>query len=224
MTTLLSPQVSDLLDRLLAEAAAGDQDEIDRAFASADPEEGWPDRFRMADLLAGAALPVSREVGQFLYQLVRATSARTVVEFGTSFGISTIQLAAAVLDAGAGGRVVTAELSEQKAARAQANLRAAGVADAVELRVGDALETLDDASLGPVDLVLLDGWKDLYLPMVRVLEPQLAPGALVIADDLLLFPEQISAYVAHVSDPRNGWLSVELPFDDGLLLSTWLGG
>jgi predicted O-methyltransferase YrrM len=99
------------------------------------------------------------------------------VEFGTSFGISTLFLAAAVTDNGA-GHVVTTELSDKKAAAARADLDAAGVGDAVTILTGDALETLGGA-FESIDLVLLDGWKDLCLPVLGLLEPRLVPGALV---------------------------------------------
>src|SRR6202035_2923042 len=99
----------------------------------------------------------------------------TVVEFGTSFGISTIYLAAAVADNGS-GRVVTTELAAAKIAAARANLEEAGVGGPVTILAGDARQTLADVP-GPVGLVLLDGWKDLCLPVLRLLEPRLAPGA-----------------------------------------------
>jgi hypothetical protein len=55
--------------------------------------------------------------------------------------------------------------------------------------------------------------------MLKFLEPRLASGALVIADDLNLFPEKLASYVAFVRDPANGYVSVEVPLDDGLELS-----
>ena len=226
MNTLLSPAVTEVLDRLQASADANDDAEVAKALAVTDDGRAVPPPAELAALLAEAALPVSPEVGRFLYTLVRAVRPRLVVEFGTSFGLSTIQLAAGVLDAAAGGqvgRVVTTELHEGKAARAADNLAAAGVAHVVDVRVGDALATLDDPGLDGVDLVLLDGWNDLYLSVLRLLEPRLSVGALVVADDVTLFPEQMADYLAHVRDPAAGWLSVSLPLDDGLELSTWVG-
>jgi hypothetical protein len=96
------------------------------------------------------------------------------VEFGTSFGISTIHLAAAVTDNGT-GHVVTTELSTAKVKAARANLQQAGVGGVVTILAGDARQTLADVP-GPIGLVLLDGWKDLCLPVLRLLEPRLAPG------------------------------------------------
>jgi predicted O-methyltransferase YrrM len=224
MSILLSPPVTDVLDRLYAAADAGDDAQIAHAREVATAAgRGMPPSAELAELLAGAALPVAPEVGRLLYSLVRATPGRCVVEFGASFGISTIQLAAAVLDAGHGGRVVTTELHPAKAAQALDNLERAGVAAAVDLLVGDALTTLVDADVDAVDLLLLDGFTDLYLPVLRLLQPRLSPGALVVADDTLLFPDEAAPYLAHVREPANGWLSVSLPLDDGLELSTWIG-
>jgi len=163
-------------------------------------------------------MPVSSDVGRLLYALVRGCRPETVVEFGTSFGISTIHLAAAVTDNGS-GRVVTTELSDRKATAARQNLEQAGLAGVVTILQGDALETLASVT-GPVGLVLLDGWKELYLPVLRLLQPRLTPGALVIADDTSY--ESAADYLAHVRDPGNGFVSVDFPVDDGIEVSSWI--
>ena len=119
------------------------------------------------------------------------------MEFGTSYGISTLYLAAAVTDNGT-GHVFTTELSKKKAAAARANLDEAGVGGAVTILPGDALETLA-AVPGPVGIALVDGWKDLYLPVLRLLEPKLAPGALVAADDTTF--TTMADYLKYVRDP-----------------------
>ena len=146
--------------------------------------------------------------------LVRASRPATVVEFGTSFGISTIHLAAAVRDNGT-GRVVSTELNAAKVARARANLAEAGLADVVTILAGDARETLADLP-SPVGFVLLDGWKNLYLPVLRQLEPRLAAGALVVADDTVSMAAEMTDYLAYVRDPAHGYLSVSFPESDGL--------
>ncbi|HEX4009025.1 MAG TPA: class I SAM-dependent methyltransferase [Solirubrobacteraceae bacterium] len=137
------------------------------------------------------------------------------MEFGTSFGISTIYLAAAVRDNGIGS-VVTTELSETKVAAARANLVAAGVHHVIEILAGDARETLAGVQ-GPIQLVLLDGWKYLALPVLRMLEPSLTPGALVLADDTSL--PSMADYLVYVRDLRNGYESVEFPVADGVEIS-----
>ncbi len=176
--TLALPQLTATLSRMFAAAAqdSGDTPVLPsgRTYATASPLE-------RADAAENAYMPISAKAGRLLYALVRASRPETVVEFGTSFGISTIYLAAAVTDNGT-GRVVTTELSTAKVAAARANLDQAGVGGAVTILAGDARETLA-ALPGPVGLVLLDGWKDLCLPVLRLLEPRLAPGALVAADD-----------------------------------------
>jgi predicted O-methyltransferase YrrM len=145
----------------------------------------------------GAAPPlaVSPEVGELLYVLTLARVPRTAIEFGTSHGISTIYLAAALRDAGAGG-LVSAELLPEMAEAARANLTAADLAGVVEIRTGDALETLRDVE-GPVDLVFLDGRNDLYLDVLHLLEPALAEHALVLADLSAGDPDLVP-YLAHV--------------------------
>ena len=170
----------------------------------------------MAHLLDQAFIPVPPDAGRFLYALARATKG-TVVEFGTSLGISTIYLAAAVRDRGE-GIVLTTELHSGKAQKARENLRAAGLLDYVDLREGDALETLRNVT-GGVTFLFLDGWKKLYLPVLKLLEPALEPGAMIAADDLDLFPEVHKPYLAYVRNPESGYVSVEVPIGDRIELS-----
>jgi predicted O-methyltransferase YrrM len=131
------------------------------------------------------------------------------VEFGTSFGVSTIYLAVALRDGG-GGQLIGTELESTKAARAQANLAAAGLADIVDIRVGDALETLRNGVGGDIDLVLLDGAFSLYLPVLKLLEPHLGQGALVIAENAI---DDSGDYLTYVRNPDNGYRTIPLPFD-----------
>ena len=129
-------------------------------------------------------MPISPQGGDLLYILARAKRPNIIVEFGTSYGISTIYLAAAVAD-NRKGHVVSTELNTAKVAAARANLTEACLADHVTILPGDAMTTLNDVP-GPIDLVLLDGWKDLCLPLLRSLESRLAIGALIVADDINL--------------------------------------
>jgi predicted O-methyltransferase YrrM len=153
-------------------------------------------------------IPVSRQGGQLLYALTRGAGARRVVEFGASFGISTLYLAAAVRDNG-GGRVITTEIEPSKCRAVADNLRAAGLEALVELREGDARETLR-ALEAPVDVLFLDGWKDLYLPILELVAPVLRAGGMVVADNID-FPE-VRAYLARV---RGGGEFVSAPLSDG---------
>ena len=211
--SLTDPPVRPVLDRLFQ---AADQDGAQWVSI----RERHPDGFaamcarEQADAYGELYIPVSPEGGRLLYTLIRASRPATVVEFGTSFGISTIHLAAAVRDNGT-GRVVSTELNAAKVARARANLTEAGLADVVTILAGDARETLADLP-GPVGFVLLDGWKNLYLPILRQLEPRLAAGALVVADDTVSMAAQMTDYLAYVRDPAHGYLSVSFPESDGL--------
>lgn len=217
MSTLFSPRVAGVLDRLFAEAERGDPLVWEKVQAEKARRGGPVEEADLGELLGEAFMPVDRPSGRFLYNLVRAQGSRTVVEFGMSFGISTIHLAAAVRDNGA-GRVVTTELDAGKVRRATEHLDQAGLLDVVEVRHGDALETLRDLEAA-VDLAFLDGWKLLYLPVLRLLEPKLRPGAAVVADDLALFPDELQGYLEYVRDPSHGYSSVEVPIGDSFELS-----
>jgi predicted O-methyltransferase YrrM len=158
-------------------------------------------------------MPVSRDAGTFLYGLVRSTAAKRVVEFGTSFGISTIYFAAALQDNG-GGLVIGSELEPTKVAKANQHLIEAGLSEFVEIRAGDARETLHNT--GEIDLLFLDGWKNLYLDVLHLTMGSLKPGSVVLADDIDLFPEHLASYLAYIRDPANGFVSVYLPLGDGI--------
>lgn len=207
--TLYQPAVRAVLDRLHAES-----EQVDPPLLAKAEGKGGAER---AALLADAFIPVSRDAGQLLYALVRGAASGTVVEFGTSFAISTIYMAAALRDRGA-GTLVTTEIYERKAERAREYLSEAGLLDIVELRIGDARETLQDLERD-ISVVFLDGMKSLYLPVLKLIEPALAPGALVVGDDLDLFPEPLQAYLAYVRDAANGYVSVTLPIGDTMELS-----
>jgi predicted O-methyltransferase YrrM len=172
-----------------------------------------------AEAYGSAPLSITPEVGELLCVLVLARRPRTIVEFGASLGFSTIHLAAAARDAGA-GRVITTEIEPSKAAAAVQNLVACGLDDVVEMRVGDALSTLAD--VGEVDLLFLDGWNNLYSPVVDLLTPALKRGALVVADLSADDPDQVS-YVERMHDPDVGFVTVEIPLDAGVVVSAWLG-
>jgi predicted O-methyltransferase YrrM len=167
--------------------------------------------------LRDAFIPIDAAQGRALYQLARARGARRIVEFGASFGISTIYLAAAVRDNG-GGRVITTELEPSKVVRARANYARAGVDGEIELRAGDALQTLRDLD-GPIDLLFLDGWKEACLPVLQLLEPHLATGACVLCDDTKRFRRTLRPYIDHVRGRPDRYVSLDLPLGDGLEFS-----
>jgi predicted O-methyltransferase YrrM len=158
-------------------------------------------------------VPVSRKQGELLYLIARSLRAKRIVEFGTSFGISTTYLAAAVRD-NDGGVVIGSELDSNKVATAQRNLEEAGLSELVDIREGDAQETLQDPG-GIVDMVLLDGFKELYLPMLKMLTPHLRQGAVIIGDNIFTFRRALAPYVSFVQNPDNGFFSVTLLLGDG---------
>ncbi|MEO8778631.1 MAG: class I SAM-dependent methyltransferase [Rhodanobacter sp.] len=146
--------------------------------------------------LKSLPLAVSREVGALLYMLARHSGARTIVEFGTSFGLSTLCLAAVLRDNG-DAHLITTEFEPSKVAQARDNLAEAGLSDLVETREGDALQTLSINLPGRIDLVLLDGAKVLYPEILGLLQDHFRPGGLLIADDADYSPE----YLAQVRSP-----------------------
>lgn len=217
--TLNTPRVARLLDRLFVEASSSDAP-LAQQLGGLSPEERAR---RVAELTADyrrfygdvakhAFLAVSRETARLLYMLARSSKSRAIVEFGTSFGISTLHLAAALRDNG-GGRLIGSELEAGKVAAARANLQAAGLDDLVEVREGDALETLARDLPDIIDLVLFDGHKPLYPNILDRLEPRLRPGACLVADNAARSPE----YLARVRASGGGYLS--LPFADDVELS-----
>lgn len=163
--------------------------------------------------LKDAYIPVDPDQGKFLYVTARVLNAKRIVEFGTSFGISTIYLAAAAR--ANGGNVIGTELVPEKVNAARANVAQAGLAQFVDIREGDAMKTLSTID-EPIDLLLLDGWKDIYLPMVKMLTPKLRAGAAVIADNVFTFKTALRPYVAHMQNRENGFDSVTLPLGHGM--------
>jgi predicted O-methyltransferase YrrM len=212
--TLRTPRVQKVLDRLFAAA------ELDEDRRPAGVDYSGTTAQQRADLMRDIYMPVSAPGGNPLYSLVRASRPDTVVEFGTSFGISTIYLAAAVTDNGT-GRILTTEHSAAKAAAARANLTEAGVGGPVTILPGDALTTLASVD-GPIGLVLLDGWKDMCLPVLRLLEDRLAPGALVVADDTTF--ASMADYLRYVRDPGSAYVNVSFPVEDGVEISCYTRG
>jgi predicted O-methyltransferase YrrM len=217
MTILTSAPVAPLLDRLFAEADAA-HPSTSPAFASVSGDErrrlmtSKTDYRELYDKLKDFALPVSRETGKLLYLLARAGNARSIVEFGTSFGLSTLHLAAALRENG-GGRLITCEFEPSKLAIARENLAAGGLSDLVEFREGDALETLASDLPDTIDLLLLDGAKSLYMEVLKLVESRLRPGAVIVADNTDYCPD----YLDHVSSAAHGYWSMS--FTDDVELS-----
>jgi predicted O-methyltransferase YrrM len=217
MNALTTPPLSGLLQKLFADADASTA-ALERQRTAMSPEQRAAPHSPSADYrafymrLKDAHLAVSAETGKLLYVLARSIKARSIVEFGTSFGISTLHLAAALRDNG-GGHLIGSEFEPSKLVHARENLTAAGLSDLVEIREGDALESLSQDLPATIDLVLLDGAKPLYLRVLGLLEPRLHAGSLIVADNADWSPE----YLARVRAGDGGYLSV--PFGADVELS-----
>jgi len=216
---LSDPKISEVLVRLHAQADEHDATVIPDVLAEAG-KRGASTDLEMADLLAGAFMPIHPNAGRLLHLLAMSRPQGRIIEFGTSHGLSTLYLATAV--GSDESPVITTEMELSKIDLACANFEEAGLSDRIDLRVGDAFDTLADFSDG-IALIFLDGWKGLYLPLLRSLEPFLVAGAIVVADDTLLLPDLCAEYVDYVRSATDLYVSVGLPIDDGLEVSVYVG-
>jgi predicted O-methyltransferase YrrM len=201
---LTDPKVIAVIDRLQAERRR--------------PPNGGPRQSGEVDPHAYEefGFSIHPEQGDLIYLLCRAIGARRVVEFATSIGMSTLYFAAAIRDNG-GGKVIGSDIVPGKPAAARRNLAAAGLAAWVDLRPGDARETLRDLG-GPVDVALIDGWPggegpSLARQMMEIIAPQLRIGGIVINDNAE--PD----FLEYIRDPGNGFRSMTLPLKGGTELS-----
>ena len=166
------PLVDPVIERVLADFERRAEDEQRRTI-----QPGT----NLDDLL----LSVGREAGILLYLLATGAQSKHILELGSSYGYSTVWLGAAARQTG--GKVMSLELKEFKIEHARQALTRAGLSSRVEFYVGDCLDSLRTLP-GPFDFVLLDVWKDLYLPCFELVHPKLAPGGVIVADNML-FPE-----------------------------------
>src|ERR1700744_3279741 len=197
MITLTQAPVSTVLEQLFADADASRALLMQQmAGLSSEEREALMASARSADYRAFYVrakefhLAVSRQTGALLYMYARMTKAHSIIEFGTSFGVSTLHLAAALRDNG-GGLLITTEFESSKVAAARRTIAAAGLGDLVEVREGDALETLAGGLPEHVDLVLLDGAKALSPAVCSLLEPRLRAGSVLVADNADWSPEYL---------------------------------
>ena len=218
MNTLTTTPVSTVLHQLFSDAEASNATlrqtmgalpcaERDALMASARAMDFRPFYERAKQF----HLAVSRQTGALLYMLARSMKARSIIEFGTSFGVSTLHLAAALRDNG-GGQLISTEFEPSKVLQARGNVDRAGLSDLVEIREGDAMQTLSSALPDQIDLVLLDGAKALYPSVLALLEPRLRTGAIIVADNA----DWSEAYLAMV---RTGGNYLSVPFADDVELS-----
>ncbi|MGD0120223.1 MAG: class I SAM-dependent methyltransferase [Candidatus Binatus sp.] len=198
-----APKVQAVLERLYNDAITTDLPALQAAGEQGldDSDPGFYEK------MSGVYLPVFPDFGTFLYLVARISHARSIVEFGTSFGISTIFMAAALQDNGA-GKIITTEFQPNKADQARRNLAAAGLDGWVEIRTGDALESLRANLPARVDLLFLDGTKSHYLAICRLLAPRLVSGSIIISDNSE--KESAADYLAYIRDPANGFIGCSI--------------
>lgn len=222
MTTVLNdPALEALLDTLHAQSAAQEADTED--YFSRRRTGPWlgmepRDHQHFADKLVA----LERDKAELCYLVCRAIGARRIVEVGTSFGVSTLYLAAAVRDNG-GGLVVGAEHEPSKVAAAQANFDRAGLSPYIDLRLGDLVQALQPVT-GPIDFVLFDVWIDVVRPVLDLLLPHLRPGAVICTDNTAgeWARRNYASFFEVIDNPANGFRTTTLPFKGGFELSVKL--
>ena len=219
MRVIRDPELGRLLTGL--HARSDDQVELLKYYEAqwaneARPLSGEETKLFLSDKLVA----LDRDKAEFCYQLCRANNAFRIVEAGTSYGVSTLYLAAAVRDNvhPAGGVVIGTENEPKKASAARAHFKQAGLSRFIDLREGDLRETLKQID-GPVDFLLIDIWMTMARPALELVTPHLRSGAIVICDNTGKYRSEYADYFAFLNDPTNGFRTMTLPFDGGLELS-----
>jgi predicted O-methyltransferase YrrM len=184
------------------------EEQVARHEAHTAPRAGdWRDR----QLLA-----VGPDTGRLINILARSLDAPTILELGTSYGYSGIWLAEAAR--ATGGRLITMELQDYKSAHAREMATTAGLADHIDFKVGDAVRMIGELQV-TVDFVLVDLWKDLYVPCLEAFLPKLNRGAIIVADNMLRpGGEDVQRYGRAVR-AQAGISSVLLPVGTGIEVS-----
>jgi predicted O-methyltransferase YrrM len=222
MTSPLNdPKLEALLDRLHSQSDA-QVDETDAYYARREREGTLDEKGVFDDELhrffADKMVALDRDKGEFCYQLCRSLGAGRVVEAGTSFGVSTLYLAAAVRDNQVeNGVVIATEFEPKKAEVARANFKEAGLSEFIELREGDLRQTLQDVGTR-VDFMLVDIW-DVALPALERVSPSLRPGAIVVCDNTAVDANEYNDYFKFVNDPANRFRTMTVPFAGGFELT-----
>ena len=218
---LNDPNLEALLNRLHAQSDA--QVEETDAYYERREQEGSLNYDNFCDddmhrFLSDKMVALDRDKAEFCYQLCRSLRATRVVEAGTSFGISTLYLAAAIRDNQVeNGVVIGTEHEPSKVKIALENFREAGLSDFIDLREGDLRQTLEDVG-GPVDFMLVDIW-DVARPALERVSYSLRPGAIVACDNTTVAREEYRGYFEFVHDPRNRFRTMTVPFRGGFELT-----
>jgi len=224
MSILNDPKLEALLDALHAQSE-GQSGAIDAYFARRIKEGtlSWDGLDAETTLFfRDKMVALEKDKAEFCYALCRALGARRVIECGTSYGVSTLYLAAAVRDNLASSsealgesKVIATEWEAGKAAIARRNFAAAGLGQFIDLREGDLKDTLKNIE-GPIDFVLLDIWSEAVMPAMLNIAPHLRQGAVIIADNTQSARRGYDAYFTFIADPKNRLRTLTLPFAGGL--------
>lgn len=160
---------------------------------------------------------VSENVGKFLHSLVQMIGASRILEIGTANGYSTIWLADAVSEQ-ENARLLGLEISTPSYNKALENITAQNLEQIVELRFGNAIELLPEIE-EQFDLIFVDAQKALYSQYWELIKPLMAPGCIIVFDDVIKFPEKTQALYSTLKQ-ENDYEKIILPSDgdDGLML------
>ena len=217
-TVLNDPKLDALLARL--HGASKDQEPAIQRYYRQERTGPWNGmEARDIAFMADKLVALERDKAEFCYMICRAIGARRIAEIGTSFGVSTLYLAAAVRDNG-GGTVFAAEREPTKVGIARANYEAAGLAAFIELHEGDVVEACKGFE-GPIDFILFDIWIEAVRPMLDILEPRLRPGAVICVDNTgsEWGRKNYAALFEVLEDPAHGFRTMTLPFSGGFELA-----
>ena len=222
MTSILNdPKLESLLNRLHAQSDT-QVEEIDNYFTQRrrvgklDLEKPYDNELHL--FLSDKMVALDRDKGEFCYQICRSIGARRIIEAGTSFGVSTMYLAAAVRDNQfKKGVVIGTEHEPTKVKVALQNFEEAGLSEFIDLREGDLRETLKKVG-GSVDFMLVDIW-NVALPALELVSSNLRPGAIVICDNTTVSAESYRGYFKFINDPKNQFRTMTIPFRGGLELT-----
>lgn len=162
---------------------------------------------------------VSPENGYFLTQMVRVRGALRVLEIGTATGVSTLYLQKGM---GAEGAIDTLERQASAAAEARENFARFGDAARIRLFEGDALTLLREEPMlaGPYDLVFIDAMKREYGEYVEAVRGRLAPGGVILCDDVIAFGDKMTSLWALMEEGDLPGTIIPTDPEDGILLLT----
>ncbi|KAG6855928.1 hypothetical protein H0H87_009362 [Tephrocybe sp. NHM501043] len=211
------PHIISLLDRLHAESSA---QESAITISAIDPA-------KFHDIMRDKFIALDKDKCHFVYQLSRTINAKTIVEAGTSYGVSTIYLALAVAAnvaaTGGVGTVIGTEYEAEKAQKAREHWKECGsiVSDVIDLREGDLRETLKE-NIKEVDLLLLDIWTPMALPTLTLIQPRMRYGAVVIVDNTIQAAERYKELLDYLRAPGSGFTNLTLPYSNGLEMCVYL--